>query len=138
MYEYAAMDWKPVRDGEVYCSPSCGGQCKWNDFILANQKAAALAASLGPNWKPHVHENLGWHWCARSEFGHAKVYESYNKCSSTTIDYNCLLGEDDSPGGKWVGWGKTPQDAVKAALKKAYQEMEIISDVLSNFEDFAL
>jgi hypothetical protein len=53
--------WTPRRDGAIYCSPACGGRCRWADFEAANARAGTLARQLGHGWQPRVWENLGWH-----------------------------------------------------------------------------
>ena len=55
-------NWTPVRRGGIYCSPACGYGCKHAAFLKAERDAKKLAAQLGPEWKPHVWENLGWHY----------------------------------------------------------------------------
>lgn len=54
--------WTPVRNGDVFCSPACGCQCKRADFDLATQRAATLVTMLGGGWQPRVWENGGWHF----------------------------------------------------------------------------
>lgn len=60
------FDKPPRRSGNVYCSPWCGGQCKWTAFVSARQKATDLAKRLnkkfGSGWTPRVWENLGWNY----------------------------------------------------------------------------
>lgn len=54
--------WTPVHDGEIYCSPLCGAECKKADFDAATEQASLLATKLGDGWNPRVWENLGWHF----------------------------------------------------------------------------
>jgi hypothetical protein len=58
--------WEPVRNGDIYCSPRCGGKCKWDDYTHACDEAVTLAAIMkeatGLDWTDRVHENLGWHY----------------------------------------------------------------------------
>jgi len=54
--------WVPVLQGEVYCSPRCGGKCTLAAFDKATSDAQALASEMGQGWKPRVWENLGWHY----------------------------------------------------------------------------
>lgn len=51
-----------VLNGDIYCSPRCGGGCTKASYDKAVKEADELAARLGPRWKPHVFENLGWHY----------------------------------------------------------------------------
>lgn len=32
-----ALSWEPKRDGDVYCSPACGGQCLYSKFERAQR-----------------------------------------------------------------------------------------------------
>lgn len=50
----------PIRNGEIYCSPWCGGGCKYSDYEKATKDANMVANELGDGWVPHVWENLGW------------------------------------------------------------------------------
>lgn len=54
--------WTPIRNGEIFCSPACGGQCKRVDFDHVSAQAGVLAAKLGRGWMPIVWENLGWYF----------------------------------------------------------------------------
>lgn len=54
--------WTPKLNGEIYCSPACGGRCKKVDFDQASERSRVLAAQLGGGWEPHVWENMGWHF----------------------------------------------------------------------------
>jgi hypothetical protein len=54
--------WTPKLQGDVFCSPACGGGCKKADFDRANEVAKALASMMGHGWAPRVWENLGWHF----------------------------------------------------------------------------
>jgi hypothetical protein len=58
------LSWKPVRKGQVYCAPACGGGCTWAAHQQAWERARELCDRLGPGWKPHVWENLDWHYQA--------------------------------------------------------------------------
>lgn len=58
-----SLSWTALRQGNyIYCAPACGGQCTWKAYQIAKVKADLLATSLGPQWIPHVWENLGWHY----------------------------------------------------------------------------
>jgi hypothetical protein len=57
--------WKPVRRGEIYCSPLCGGQCTHAAFLAVTEIAQRLAKEMGAGWEPVVSENLGWYWSIR-------------------------------------------------------------------------
>lgn len=59
-------DWTPILKGDEYCAPACGYGCKKADYDEAVIKANELAAKLGPQWTPRVHENGRWFWGAVS------------------------------------------------------------------------
>lgn len=69
-------NWTPrLQDnGRVYCSPACGFKCKKEDHDKAQAAATALAARLGPEWKPRVWENCTWHYSANHEAGPIAVF----------------------------------------------------------------
>ena len=58
------LSWEPIRDGEQYCSPACGGGCTIDEYLAANEAAAKLCEELGSSWNPRAWENLGWHYLA--------------------------------------------------------------------------
>lgn len=60
--------WKPIRRGKVYCSPACGGGCTHAAYVKANKDAAMVRLTMRHprNWKVHIWENLGWHWCVQA------------------------------------------------------------------------
>lgn len=70
--------WTPIRDGDVFCAPACGCQCKLADFERATERAAALVAELGDGWLPRVWENCGWNFSAEK--------------GSATVDYSEAAG----------------------------------------------
>lgn len=72
--------WTPVaQPGGIYCSPRCGGGCTREAFDAAAAAAEALAKRLGRGWKPHVWENLGWHYEAvKGESTVSDVHRSAN------------------------------------------------------------
>ena len=57
-----SLSWKPIKRGPIYCSPACGGGCSHSQFLRAKSEAKALVMVMGIGWKPHVWENLGWHY----------------------------------------------------------------------------
>lgn len=65
-------NWTPVRNGLIFCSPACGGNCTITAYDQANREANALAARMGKGWKPRVWENLGWHYSVKK--GVAAIY----------------------------------------------------------------
>ncbi len=105
------LSWKPVRHGDTYCSPACGGGCTYAEFEKATKKAAALAKRLGPNWKPKVWENLGWHYSIVDKENSIEV------CPSTKDNlYFCL------PNPSYTFWCDEkhycdPKRAVKATVR---------------------
>lgn len=54
-------NWTPVRKGKIYCSPACGAECTYSDFVKMTNQAKKMCEQLGENWTPKVTENLGWH-----------------------------------------------------------------------------
>lgn len=129
----------PVRRGPYYCSPWCGHNCTIVAYDAASFKAKALAEQLGPNWKLHVWENLGWHYKAVDSSGCWKVHAHEY---TDGVIYTAYLGEANSTGGKWVDSGKTPQQAienVKYLALQALKELQVIIDEsLVNSEDLYL
>ena len=119
----------PVKRGPFYCSPWCGAKCTIVAYDAACFKGKALAEQLGPNWKPHVWENMGWYYSAVDASGCWKVHVHEYK---NEITYTAFLGEPDSSGGKWAESGKTPQQAIektKRVARAALHELQKVIDV---------
>jgi hypothetical protein len=56
------MNWKPVRQGNIYCAPACGGNCTYSAYQQAERRANQLAKKLGVGWTVRIWENLGWYY----------------------------------------------------------------------------
>ena len=110
------LSWKARRRGPIYCAPACGNKCTWEAYQLAKQRAAKLVKALGPGFRTHVHENMGWHASALSECGRLYVAVSYYKGRAS---YNAFLGEPNSFSGVWSAGGKTPHVTVREVLDAA-------------------
>jgi hypothetical protein len=63
------LSWRPVRNGAVFCAPACGRGCTHAEYVHAISNAAVVAKTLGPGWKPHVWENLGWFYAVEHVTG---------------------------------------------------------------------
>jgi hypothetical protein len=122
------LSWEPRRYGSRYCSPGCGAGCTKAAYDTATKAANALAKSLGDDWKPHVWENLGWHYSAISACGRWKIHPSARK--GKVESYHAFLGDADSPGGRWVESGATPQEAIENTRKTAREEIGHFMDLL--------
>lgn len=114
-------DWTPVRrkDG-TYCSPACGGKCTHQDYLEAKAMAEDIARQLGPKWKVHVHENLGWFGCAYLGDDPAICPCSVRKdkgLTSSPTPYHALMFN------RYSGCGRTPLIAVKNAFLGFQQEV---------------
>jgi len=105
--------WKPVRSGETYCSPACGYGCTYEAYLEANLKAERLARQCGPNWTPHVWENLGWHHAAVSQNNLIKVHPY----SGGPKGYTVFFGSPDGPGGDFTEQGT----GLKATIRKGFE-----------------
>jgi hypothetical protein len=100
------LDWKPRRNGRIYCAPACGGRCTWASYQKARAAAKELAKALGDEWKPEVIENLGWHWSVVN-----------NRLS---LDVSCHDGRYIAfLGGYYVGNGHSASSAIRNAAKLA-------------------
>ncbi len=106
--------WKPVRRGDVYCSPACGYDCKHEAFLLAHLNAERLARRCGPDWKPHVWENLGWHYAATSAGNFIKVHPS--KALVGRPHYTVFFGAPEGSGGEYTTQGPNLKAAIAGGL----------------------
>lgn len=78
--------WSPILNGEIFCAPACGCQCKKVDFDRATERAAAIAHQLGSGWYPHVWENCGWHFSVKKGAATVSVYE--DGCYTASVEYS--------------------------------------------------
>jgi hypothetical protein len=100
------------KDGlERYCSHACGHDCTFNDYVKAQKAAKRLAQRLGRPFKPHVWENMGWHFCANITNSESAVYKSHNKYWAS-IFFN---------GRQFQGEHRNPSVAFKMALAVAHR-----------------
>jgi hypothetical protein len=80
----------------------CGGGCTVAAFNLANKRADALVAKMGPGWEKYVHENLGWHYSViftgtslrLHEYWEGKEVDHYWLDSQRVCDGHHFKGED--------------------------------------------
>ena len=103
MKKHKPLSWKPVRKGKFYCAPACGRACTHEEYLKAKEAAKELCALLGPNWKPRVWENLGWHYEAKarnmtvSPRGWSAWESTSDYRASYDIGANQFEGEDADP-----------------------------------------
>jgi len=74
----ADLSSKPVRRGTFFGSAACcrGRLCTLAAFEQATAEARELRNHLGPGWKAHVWENLGWHYRVTLGSGENVMYVS--------------------------------------------------------------
>lgn len=132
------IDWKPVRHGDVYCSPLCGGGCRIEAYERAVDVSNKIAADLGPGWKGRVWENLGWHASVISPCRRIRI-------SLLTLprdtDYMAFLGpvdEYDTCSGKWAESGRTPREAITNVLNAAKRDLGLITETIEGLDVPAL
>lgn len=121
--------WVPVRKGDVYCSPACGGQCKYKAYQWAKRQSAKLVKQAGPGWTARVWENLGWHYAISSPTRHVKVHPS---CGGG--DFLAFLGPASCSGGDFTAYGKTVQEAVRNVVAKARESVGDLEQILASVE----
>lgn len=119
----------PVRNGLIYCAPFCGRGCTYKSFRAATISAARIANHLGPDWAPHVWENLGWHWSVRSKDGQWKLHPVHS--AGKKGGYIAFLGAGES-GGRWAEHGNTPREAMLAVLGRAHDDLRDIANLIVN------
>ena len=127
-----AEAWKPIRRGDVYCSPRCGFDCTYAAFERANKEAAALVARLGGEWKPHVWENCGWRY---------KI--ALGVCQITVTMKNGGTIDGDWTVNGYIAWinthpqfisksRPTPEEAFREALDQMQDVFTQLSDAVSS------
>src|SRR5882724_6015615 len=63
MATFTERDWTPIKRGDMYCSPACGGNCKRSAYDAAVKRAKDAIASMPhpQNWEMRLNENMGWY-----------------------------------------------------------------------------
>ena len=120
-------NWKPIRRNEIYCSPSCGGDCKHSDYLRAKEISSIVAKTM-KDYKPNVWENLGWHWSIVSKCKRIKIHPSEYR--NKIQGYIAFIGPPCS-GGCWTGKGSSPQLALKEAQKVMNDSIKPYVDLIS-------
>ena len=100
--------WRPVRKGDIYCSPACGGKCKFADYQHAFGAAKAMIDMLGAGWEPEIWENCGWHY--RVSKGDVEVSFSANDAFTASIRINYIF---DAYSGTISESSNDPREAVE-------------------------
>lgn len=125
-----ALSWDPVRCGDIYCAPACGGKCTWAAYQEAHKNAKALALMLGEGWAPDVWENLGWHYAAKTTDGLMKVHPSSHL--GKILGYTAFFGEGS--GGQYTGQDADPATAAALALRAAQKKMNEIDRLIATYK----
>jgi hypothetical protein len=123
------VNWKPVRDGDTYCSSACGGRCTWGAYERACAAGAELAAGLGPLFEPRIWENIGWHYAAHTADRCITIHTH-----AGSNDYTAYVNADGKGGGRWLGHGTTPRAALREARALLHSEAGLIGGVLDKMD----
>lgn len=131
------LSWTPQRHAERYCSPACGFGCTWAEYQTAVDDSAALAKQLGTGWKPHIWENLRWHWEVTLKTMRVGPDINYVLSGKGVLTgYHAYIYSEHPAGGiVWSGHAKTPTDAIAMALTRAHREIDqkaaMIADIVT-------
>lgn len=136
--------WVAVRKGPIYCAPACGAKCTYAAFKRMSEFAVDLAKRLGPGWRPHVWENMGWYCSAISVRGNAK-WEVIPHWVVTTREkddpilyhvqkqnpwYTAYLRSSSSAIGHSSDRKRTPEEAIAEARSVALATAQAYADLL--------
>ena len=72
--------WKPVRRGNIYCSPGCGRGCTHREYLTMKNQAVLMCKTLSDGWEPVITENLGWF--ARAVKGNTTIHYQDDRSGS--------------------------------------------------------
>lgn len=107
---------EPVRNGDTYCSPSCGQGCTIHQYNEAACVAQELVDALGPakhkyaaGWEKRALESQGWYGTAVLKLD-GEVWATAYK---NALDYMVYIHCHPQIGGR----GQTPALALRAALR---------------------
>ncbi len=118
---------------KMVCAYSQGAARCRNGKVTAERTAFDLALALcvafGHGWKPHVHQNLGWHGSALSADG--RWYVTVNAYYGKVYSYTAFLSERPfSCSGRWAEQGKTPRAAVENTRRAALAEVAHLQAII--------
>lgn len=106
--------WVPVRTGDTFCSPACGGGCRFAEYELRCRETKAVADRLGAGWVCEVKENLGWHGSVTNKVLRLQVFPS-----GSSLGYTAIFAQ------RWCGRGATPEEAIRDA---ANESVKVLAD----------
>lgn len=122
--------WAPIRRGDTYCSPACGRRCTFAAYELAVKRGKALARKLGPGWTHHVWENGGWHYQAQlTTDSPIRVEVHADRYAAGPVRYTAFVHNT------FVESDTNPRKALRAALKRAWDEHRAIGEMLIAVRD---
>jgi hypothetical protein len=123
-------NWNSIREGKIYCSSACGGDCTYAAYKVAIARGERLLARMkGYGWRLRVHENLGWLYCVYSS--NITVSPNYGASNvkrypdESKLTYTCLInseaGKPHAGSGLWSTdfYCKDPNKAVQHELNNA-------------------
>ncbi len=119
-----SLRWTPIRKGNIFCSPACGGKCTFAAYQLAKTNGDKLAKELGKNWKGRVWENLGWHYKAVLKGMDCNVHCHGDASYWADLNFG---------GTQFEANRESPSEAVNAALAKARAVIAEASNFLLMF-----
>lgn len=94
--------------------------------LEATARADELVRGLGEGWTSRVWENIGWHYSAQTDDRLVRIHPSHSG------GYTAFLSPDGSGGGRWVGSGRTPREALMDAEVIAVKELSGVVAVLAS------
>jgi hypothetical protein len=133
---------EPVRNGDIYCAPSCGRGCTWAEYQRAEAEARGLAAGLGPSWEPRVWENLGWHFDVHIPASiRIAIHPGGIRKERVMGDGTRQVMERSWTAflhHTWTGRGDTPQKALEAALVECHEEYTKLTSAMDTLRHAGL
>lgn len=72
---------------------------------------------------------MHWYYRVRSPCGRVTVYDNRTKMYPKPM-YTAFLGEPGGTGGRWAESGKTPEDAIRAVVRVAVEDLHKIGAMI--------
>ena len=113
--------WDPVLRGKTFCAPACGNHCTKAAHDKAQQDAKALAKRLGPEWKPRVWENLGWHYSVTAWLWEVSAHIHNGKVDGYRASLNHRYTSNST---------NTPQEALSVSIGLAREAAIVLGQQL--------
>jgi hypothetical protein len=107
-----------THETEIFCDPRCGKGCTRAEHDRIVSIVGEVKAMCGDGWGHRIWDNLGWHYEVTSPCGRLRIQDaSPYPYGDFEKGFECVISPPGEVHIDWAGFGETPHDAAKDALK---------------------